>query len=203
MPARHVRVDAREGAHRLDNTLLGLGTARLVADGVAQLTGLLEVHPIPNHRPADLGSRAVTVEPEPAVAAAAEAGAESVRVKLPLVARPTRLDHDQPRREPSVLHRIRIRQYVHRLDRIVRERHSRDARRWIDHRGRTQLDAALPRPSAFDAHAARDGYNRREHADGALKTLTGHELVELAAGDRFDGRQRLAARNRGRLADDV
>ena len=122
---------------------------------------------------------------------------------LPLIAGAARLDDDEPRREPPVLDRIRIRQHRHRLDRIVRQRHLREARRRIDQRAGAQLHAGLARPAALDADAARHRDDAREHADGALETLPGYELVERTAGNDFNRGQRPPVRDGGRFADDV
>src|SRR5215468_11102946 len=203
MPRRDVRVHARERAERLRHALFGLRPRRQIADAVAQLGRLLEKDAIRYERPADLSARVESVDAPAAVVPVAQARSEPVRAEPPAVAAAARLDHDQAGREPAVLHRIWIWEHHHRLDRIVGQRHLRDAGRRIHQRRRPQLDAGLTRPSAFDAHATRHRDDGRQHAHGALKALPRYELVELAARDGFDRRQRLAARHRGRLADNV
>ncbi len=159
MPRRQCGVHACERTEPRRLPQLVLGTARYVADAVAELRGLLDEEAILDQRTASLEARRErgdAFDIEHGAAPGAEGRVEVVEAQLPFVPGSPRLDDDQPRRKTPVLHGVGIGQHRHRIDRVVGQRDRRQAGRLINQGARAELHAGLARTPAFDAEPARN-----------------------------------------------
>ena len=95
-----------------------------------------------------------------------------------------RLNQHEPRRKASELDGVRVRQHRDRVDRVIGQRHRRQAGRWIDEDAWAELHARLARSSALDGDAARNLNHADDQPQRRLQSTAARvDLFQFAAAE--------------------